>query len=197
MKDRPKAGWAWTVLGLWAAGLTLVGSVLLGRHLIALPRPEPSAAATRAFAGLRQPGDGAHWLAVHVLYAGCRCSARVVDHLVQAAHIPSVREVVLWVGRDAESEARLAAAGLRVVDVDPQVLQDRFGVEAAPVLVVLDEQDRARYVGGYTARKQGPDIQDRKILTALLGGAVPDENPVLGCAVSARLDKALNPVGLP
>ena len=197
MRARPTPAWAWTVLGTWAALVLLVGSLLLGRHLIALPRPELGAVATRAWAGLRAPADRARWLAVHVLYAGCRCSGRVVDHLVQAPRLPAVSEVVLWVGQDPESQARLSASGLRVIDVDAQVLQDRFGIEAAPVLVVLDQHDRARYLGGYTARKQGPAIQDRQILSALLGGGVPDTNPVLGCAVSARLEKALNPAGLP
>jgi hypothetical protein len=62
---------------------------------------------------------------------------------------------------------------------------------------VLDPGDHARYVGGYTARKQGPDVQDRKILATLLGGTKPEENPVYGCAVSSRLQAALNPIGVP
>ena len=49
--------------------------------------------------------------------------------------------------RDPDSKARLSASGLRVVEVDAKVLQDRFGIEAAPVLIVLDPQDRARYLG--------------------------------------------------
>jgi len=106
MRARPTPAWAWTVLGTWAALVLLVGSLLLGRHLIALPRPELGAVATRAWAGLRAPADRARWLAVHVLYAGCRCSGRVVDHLVQAPRLPAVSEVVLWVGQDPESQAR-------------------------------------------------------------------------------------------
>jgi hypothetical protein len=197
MRSRPTPAWAWTVLGTWAALVLLVGSLLLGRHLIALPRPQLGSVTARAWSGLRGPADRGRWLAIHVLYGGCPCSARIVDHLLQAPRLPTVGEVVLWVGRDPDTEARLSASGLRVVDVDAQVLQDRFGIEAAPLLIVLDQQDRARYLGGYTARKQGPDIQDRRILSALLAGALPEPNPVLGCAVSARLAKALNPAGLP
>jgi hypothetical protein len=197
MKRRLPARWSWTLLSGWAAALLFVGAVLLGRHVVALPKPERNPITTRAFAALREPGDHGRWLAVHVLYAGCKCSARIVDHLAQAEPNPSVREVVLWVGQDLQSQARLAGAGFRVRGLEPEVLRDRFGVEAAPVLIVLDPQDRARYVGGYTSRKQGPDIQDRKVLAALLGGARPAENPVLGCAVSGRLKTALDPLGLP
>jgi hypothetical protein len=177
--------------------MMLVGAVLLGRHVVALPKPPADPVTTRAFAALRNPGDRASWLAAHVLYAGCRCSARVVDHLAQSSRIASVHEVVLWVGHDSQLETRLTTAGFRLLPIEPEALHQRFGVEAAPLLVVLDPNDRARYVGGYTTRKQGPDIQDRQILAALLGGATPEENPVLGCAVSSRLQTALNPIGVP
>jgi len=197
MKARPSVRWSWTLLGGWAAALLLVGSILLGRHVVALPRPERNPTVTRAFAALRQPRDRGRWLAVHVLYAGCKCSARIVDHLVQAEPIAPVRELALWVGQDPDAQARLSAAGLRVHTLEPEALRARFGVEAAPVLIVLDPEDQIRYVGGYTSRKQGPDIQDRKILAALLAGTAPEENPILGCAVSSRLQTALDPVGLP
>ena len=176
--------------------MLLVGAVLLGRHVVALPKPPADPITTRAFAALRQPGDRASWLAVHVLYAGCRCSARVVDHLAQSSRTESVHEVVLWVGHDAPLEKQLAGAGFRLQSIEPEALSERYGVEAAPLLVVLDPSDHARYVGGYTTRKQGPDIQDRKILAALLSGATPEENPILGCAVSARLQNALDPIGI-
>lgn len=177
--------------------MLLVGAVLLGRHVVALPKPPVDPVTTRAFAALREDGDRASWLAVHVLYAGCRCSARVVEHLAQSGRSASVHEVVLWVGSDPQLEARMKTAGFRLLPIEPEALRQRFGVEAAPLLVVLDPNDRARYVGGYTTRKQGPDIQDRKILSALLSGATPEENPVLGCAVSSRLQAALNPIGVP
>ena len=177
--------------------MLLVGSILLGRHVVALPKPDRGSIAGRALAHLRRPADRGHWLAVHVLYAGCRCSARVVDHLLQAQAIPDVREIVLWVGQDPDSRARLVAAGYRTLEVAPEELRDRYTIEAAPLLAVLDPSDHARYLGGYTSRKQGPDVQDRTILTALLAGKQPEENPVLGCAVSSGLQNSLNPVGLP
>ena len=197
MRGRVPARWSWTFLGFWIASVLVVGSILLGRHVIALPRPDRSSIAARALARLRRPADRGQWLAVHVLYAGCRCSARVVDQLVQGQPIANVREIVLWVGQDPDSRARLMSAGYRTLEMAPEELRDRYTIEAAPMLAVLDPEDHARYLGGYTSRKQGPDIQDRKILTALLAGQHPEENPVLGCAVSSGLQNTLNPVGLP
>jgi hypothetical protein len=199
MPARRSSRWAAPLLTWWAGTLLFVGAVLLGRHVVALPKPARNAQVARAFAELRQPADQGRWLAVHVLYAGCGCSARVVDHLIGSPPAPSatLRELVLWVGHDPQVEGRLSGAGFRLLTLEPEALRDRFQVDAAPVMIVLDEHDRIRHVGGYTARKQGPDIQDRKILAALLRGESPDENPVLGCAVSGPLKAALDPLGLP
>ena len=63
----------------------------------------------------------------------------------------------------------------------------RVGVEAAPILIVIDPSGVVRYAGGYTERKQGPVVADIRILRATERGDAPVALPIFGCAVSERL----------
>jgi hypothetical protein len=190
------------VLGLWIGLMVPVGSALMARHLIALPRPAERPRTAMALAALRRPDDRGAWLVAHVLFAGCRCSSRVIDHIASAPPPLAtaggrIVEVALFVGHDIEEETRLAAAGLRVVSVEAFDLESRFDIRAAPILAVIDPEDRLRYAGGYTAAKQSYEIQDRRILASLLTGNPTTELPVFGCAVSAELRASLNPLRVP
>lgn len=178
-----------------------IGSALLARHLIALPQPTERSRTAIALAALRRPDDRAAWVVAHVLLAGCRCSSRVIDHIAsKPPPMPTAGrmvEVALFIGHDAKEEARLAAAGLRVVPVEASDLETRFDIRAAPMLAVIDPEDHLRYAGGYTAAKQSYEIQDRRILASLLTGKPVAELPVFGCAVAADLRASLNPLGVP
>lgn len=184
-------------LGVWFVVMVVVGSTLLGRHLIALPRPAKDVALGQAMASMRGPGDAGRWLAVHVLYADCQCSQRIADHLL-ATHRPGdVAERVLLIGHDAVLEARLATAGIAVVQTDENDAAVKYHVAAAPLFVVVAPDGAVRYAGGYTERKQGPDPRDLDILADARAGRAIAPLPLFGCAVSARLRSELNPLGLP
>jgi hypothetical protein len=178
-------------------GLISVG--LLAKHLVAMPVPEahdPALAAVVAQTrGLRGIGD---WLGVHVLYGECPCSRKIAEVLLDPARPrpQALTETLVLVGADPALEARAAAAGFAVDVVSPEDLEARWGVQAAPLLVLADPADQVRYVGGYTARKQGPDVQDIEILTQLRADAPVAPLPLFGCAVSQALRAAADPVGL-
>lgn len=186
------------ILGGWLLVTSVGGATLLGRHLIPLPATAAAGPNMTALLALRGPGEEASQLtAYHVLYAECRCSQRIAEHLVMRARPKGVVEHVLVVGREDALVSKLEASGYRVHQVAPADLLPTYGVEAAPLFVVVSRTGALLYAGGYTARKQGFDVQDVTILRAALASRTTEPLPVYGCAVSERLAKSLNPVSVP
>lgn len=62
----------------------------------------------------------------------------------------------------------------------------QVGISAAPLLIVLDPQDRVRYEGGYSDRKQGPQIGDLEILASAYRGQAVAAHPLFGPAISEQ-----------
>jgi hypothetical protein len=181
----------------WFGMMLAIGMSLLVRHSVALPRAKVDVELERAMAALRTPADANMWMAVHVLYADCRCSQRIADHLLTSLRPADLAERVLLVGRNTELENGLAAHGLHVVLVEPEDLATRYHVLAVPMLLVAAPDGSIRYAGGYTTRKQGPDPRDVEIVASARAGQAMATLPIFGCAVSRRLEQVLNPLGLP
>jgi hypothetical protein len=186
-RARGPSFWARAALGVWFCSMVLLGAGLLARHVVALPAPSKDDHLSQALQELRRPGAPA-WVAVHVMYAECRCSQRIVAHLTSTPRPRGWQEVVLWVGEEAPEPSLSRAFDVR--RSSPEDLA-RFGVESAPLLVVLDPEGRAAYVGGYTDRKQGPDIRDLRIMADAEQRRSASALPIFGCAVSERLKRAL------
>jgi hypothetical protein len=183
---------------LWApAALCLCASLLVG-HWVTLPVPAPDAPDLVAgLAELRtEHGDRDAWMAVHVLYAACSCSRRVVDHLVDDPRPDGVRDKILLVGSTPEIEQRLASSTATIIRTTPTELAEHYEIESAPMLVVVDPAGVVRYRGGYTERKQSLAIQDIAIIERLRDDDTVGELPLYGCAVSKRLQNLLDPLGL-
>lgn len=185
--------WARPALGLWFGAMVLLGAGLLAKHVVALPAPKEDQRLSRSLAPLRRAHDGRR-LAVHVLYAECRCSQRMVAHLLSTVRPRGWEEVVLWVGERAPEPALTERFDVR--RVAPEELA-RLGIESAPLLIALDANDQVAYVGGYTERKQGPAIRDLQILAEAERAEAPPPLPVFGCAVSERLKRALSALPAP
>lgn len=183
-------------VGVWAAGSVAVGASLMVGHWYTLPRPEPSdPVLVRALEDLRG-SDRDRWLAVHVLYSECRCSRRILDHLLASPRPSWIAEHVLLVGPDARFERRAIAAGFAVDVVTPAELTRKFGIEAAPLLLVSAPDGSIPYCGGYTDRKQGLRIRDVEILESVVRGVAMHELPLYGCGVSQDLQSLLDPIGI-
>lgn len=192
MQSRPRWG-AKALLGVWVLAMVLLGSFALATHVAALPVPDPQDPRLRgAVASLRTPGRP---LAVHALYADCRCSQMILAHLAARGVMPGVDEVVLLVGDAPAHRARVSARGFRVLAITDDELLRRWRMEAAPLLVVTDGDGVVRYAGGYR-RAKSSRAEDPEVIRAVAAGLRPRRMPALGCPVSARLQRRLDPIGL-
>ena len=186
------------LLPAWAPMLLLLLSSLMTSHWAPLPTPRPENDRLRTgLAELRGPAPRDAWTVYHVLYANCRCSAAVFDHVAASERPDDVHEVVLLVGgSDAELAAACAARGMGCVALSEPELQQRLDIEAAPLFVVTAPDGAVRYLGGYTDRKQAIDFRDLDVVARLRAGEQVSSMPVFGCGVSASLQEALDPFGI-
>ncbi|AKU94386.1 hypothetical protein AKJ09_01050 [Labilithrix luteola] len=188
---------ALVLLGGWFAAMVGLCAVLLARHLLPLPRPSAgSPRLAAAMATLRREGEKGKLMAVHVLYAECRCSLRIAEHLRTTPRLRDVSEHVILVGHDDGMRDSLAARGFEVTTVKVDDLEATFGIEAVPLLVVVAPDGAIRYSGGYTTSKQGPAPRDREIIDRARRSVSSDPLPVFGCAASRELRERLDPIGL-
>jgi hypothetical protein len=177
------AFWLWAVLSL-----SLVASLMV-THSYALPVPVPQQLKVERDAQGR-------WLLLHVLYARCRCSQRVLDHLFARRALPDAAERIVLVGTHDELAQRGRAAGFSVEAVTPEQLVERYALSAVPALAVVAPSGRVEYLGGYTERKQGPELEDLHIYERVRAGTRMGALPLFGCAVSETLRSQLDPLSL-
>lgn len=184
---------------MWTAALGLIIAALMTGHWVILPHPKVGETLQGNDLNA-EPANNPQLTAAHFLYADCPCSRRVLEHVLDRDPVDGVREkIVLIDDRPAANDSTTANAtnrGFEIETVTPAELKNRYGIEAAPLLVVANGSKKIVYSGGYTARKQGPNIQDTTILTALANGNSPKNLPVFGCAVSEELQALLDPLKL-
>jgi hypothetical protein len=182
------------LLAGWAV-LTMVGLASMALpHMAAMPEPGDQARLVRELLALRR--DPARSFYVHVIYAGCSCTARLFAHLTKRARFADADEIVLFIGEDPAKRRAAESAGLRFTTASPAVLAERYGIEAAPVLVAFNAGGRLTYVGGYYNHPSTIFPLDEKIHAQLAQGAAPAPLPVFGCAVSPRLQESVDPLGI-
>ncbi len=174
-------------IAAWFVVMLVIGAGLLTKHVVAMPRPQAALLAP-ALQNLRAPNQRESWLAVHVLSSDCRCSQRVAEHLATSERPKGWSEIVLWVGDDAPPAGLADRFDLRRATAAALA---SYGVEAAPSMILADPEGNIRYSGGYTDRKQGPMIEDQRILRAVHDSQHVSNLPLFGCAVSARLKSDL------
>jgi hypothetical protein len=178
-------------LVIWAASLTVVGACLMVSHWVPLPNSTANQL-THENALLR--ADDGRWTVFHFLYTECPCSRRVLEHLLARSPRQDVDEQIVLIGHDPDLAARAQANGFKVDHVAAIDLKSKYGVEAAPLLVVVDPTSQICYSGGYTNRKRGFEVQDTTIVSKLLAGKAVETLPVYGCAVSKSLQTIVDPL---
>lgn len=132
----------------------------------------------------------------HFLYSDCPCSMRILDDLIKHSSHDSVNETIVVIGDNHRGAESAATLGYRIRYTTTEKLRTDFGVEAAPLLVVIANRNEPKYVGGYTARKQGLNSQHREIIAKCYRGEDVASLPLYGCAVSSRLKDVVDPLRL-
>lgn len=192
-RRRARQGALW----LWAAVAFVVTGSLASAHEYTLPHPERTDRVLRSALAAQRTADEVGLFGVtHVMYAACRCSQGIIDHLEARGARKDVAEHVVLVGHDDALAARIERAGFRLDQIEPKELKRKYGLAAAPMLIVADAKGDVAYVGGYTQHKQGLDIRDNALIDQLIAGKSADELPLLGCAVSRALQRLIDPFGL-
>jgi len=186
-----------SVLAVWVPLLLVVGASLMVGHWVALPTPAKDDGILLASLAdtIGDEHDGT-WRMVHVLYSECPCSRRILDGMLREPRDPEVHETVLVVGEDQELPGQLRAAGFGVLHTTREELAERWHIESAPLLLILDPSGELAYLGGYTERKQGLAVKHRDYLQRLQTDDDVESLPVYGCGVSQPLQDALDPLGL-
>ncbi|MFT3713851.1 MAG: hypothetical protein QM817_39835 [Archangium sp.] len=146
-------------------------------------RPAPEAAATP------------RWSMVHALSTKCGCSKRVLQHLVQRRAMTDVREEVALIDATPEWQTQLEDAGFSVVSLEAEQLRERFGVDAAPVLIIRSPDGALSYSGAYSQKRGAPPL-DVELLNRARAGETPEAMPLFGCAVSRELQSRTDPFDL-
>jgi hypothetical protein len=186
--------WPHAALASWFVATAVLAGYLLGAHVAGLPLPGCSD--RRLLDGLASRHRAGRPLAVHVLYADCECSNRVLARLEARTPREDVDERIVLV-EPHESRARLARLaereGFTVERVPPEALPELLGLSVAPVLVATDSNGDLAYLGGYTPRKQSEVVETDRVLDQVVAGERPEALPVLGCAVTEELREATDP----
>jgi hypothetical protein len=182
------------LLVAWALLLMVALGSLGVSHTVAMPQPTRGERLAQTVLALRGPAQRP--LFVHVIAAGCSCTERLFEHLLQRRAGQDGNEEILFVGEAGAKQAMAERAGYAFHSISARQLLDRFGLEAAPVLLALDATGRLRYAGGYYDHPAAILPHDEKILAQLAQGASPQPLPVYGCAVSPQLRKSIDPLGI-
>lgn len=184
-------------LSIWAAVMVVIGASLMVDHWIALPKPEVDDQNWSVQLASNRTESGKHrWSAFHFLYGECRCSRRVLASVLKSAPHASVAERIVLIGQDTQVALEAARQGYEFDCVTPEELQSKYGVESAPMFVVLDPTGTPRYSGGYTSRKQGFDVRHSEVIAKIVAGERVEQMPVYGCAVSESLKSIVDPLKL-
>jgi thioredoxin-related protein len=144
----------------------------------------------------RTQAERGRWLLLHLLYARCRCSERILAHLTARKALPDAAERIVMVGADQALAQRARAAGYGVEQLSAEQLQQRYAFSAVPALAIVEPDGRIDYLGGYTERKQGPNVEDVLFYRRARAGARLAALPLFGCAVSQALRRQLDPLSL-
>lgn len=149
--------------------------------------------------GASEPtADVAGWRAVHVLAADCGCSAQVAAYLARRGRLAGCEEEAWVVGMDPAMEALLRREQFPVRNVTEDEVFRRHGVQGGPWLLVLRPGGEVAYSGGHADRRprDDGDMRDLEIWRKLRAGEAVEPLPAFGCAISARLRRDLDPLGL-
>lgn len=173
----------------WVIAILFVTSTMHAGHLVSFKN---SVVSNLEEIGILEKSK--KWGMVHVLGKGCSCSEFVADHLIKRGPKKDADEKILIVG-DFDYSKKLKEAGFNVGEYK----NTKGFIKGVPMLVVHDADNTVQYSGGYAPHVITPvtPIEDLKIYKDLQHGSKDViAYGIMGCAVSKKLQKLLDPLNL-
>lgn len=179
------------LLTIWFCAISVPMMYLMGLHSFAF-----KSQTLAKIAMAPEIKKNSKWKMVHILSSKCACSKRVGIYLSKRSPLPNVNEVI-YILDDQEvlSERKLKEAGFKVVRMNGNLALEKYDIDAAPQLVILDEELRIKYSGGYNDSRE-MKYEDLKILASLKNNQTFAPHPVFGCANGKRTAELVDPWGL-
>ncbi len=170
----------------WATGSLLMVSQFYGWHLMSFA----------ALPTLAQKDSG-HWTLTHVVSESCKCSAKVVEYLIQRGPQKDLNEEVLIIGHPPQV-TELHQRGFKTRELNPDDLKEDISKLGVPFLLITTPKGDTVYAGGYSEKsvQDGSPIKDLEILQSLQGTRTVASFPIFGCAVSRKLQKIVDPFSM-
>lgn len=179
-------------LAVWAPATLVAVAFLMVDHIAPLPPPGDPHTLLEGLDAHLPPGSKR---AVHVIYEHCTCTDRLFEHLLERGPTPEWAEAIVYVGTSQQRVRRSRSRGFQVVPLSRDALRLELALDAAPVLVIVDEAGRLAYLGGYFPTPAAVRPQDARFLEEVRRGGKPAELPVFGCAVDEALAQQRDPLG--
>lgn len=173
-----------------SGGVLIIISLLMAGHLISFPLSTEKVQTSLNARG-HQAEKG--WEVIHILSAGCKCSARVIEELSSRSAIKEGSEVIYYIG-EGKPEG-LAQSKIHFEIIPEEMAHRLLGVEAAPTLLIRNPEGKLDYAGGYAKNRNAKPEQDSIIRDTIAGNA-PKPLPIFGCAFTKNLKSQVDPFGL-
>lgn len=181
---------------IWIVVITVVMSLQMASHLVSMPIPENIDNFLNKIKKSYYKDDG-RAVIVHAIYEKCSCTNSLLKHLVERGLQPLSQEVIFVIGSEAPYESELVAKGFSVFKMKQDEFVNEFGIEAAPLLTLINNKGELKYMGGYFKTSEARVSTDQEIIQkALIEDKPPEPLPLYGCAVSDRLQKYIDPFQL-
>jgi hypothetical protein len=183
-------------LVVWLLACTAIISALSLGHVVALPPPEESAVERfKATLLTYKDSEISDQFVAHILAEDCSCTQSLTEHLLRKGPREGSDELILFVGNNSALANLAVTAGFRY----QQILSDeltQMGLESAPVLAVFDGDENLNYLGGYYDHPAAIRPLNESIRDSIAIGTPLEPLPIFGCATSARLQEAFDPLGI-
>ena len=179
------------VFAVWFVAVSIPMMYLMGFHTFAFTN-KPLEKLTSA----PEIHKGPEWQLIHILSSRCACSKKVARHLLERGLFSGTREIV-YILDDEEvlSESKLKEVGFQVVRLNGDQAYEKYDINAAPQLVVLNKDLQVQYSGGYKDSRV-ETYDDEKILNALKNNETFASHPIFGCANGTRTAELIDPWGV-
>jgi thioredoxin-related protein len=175
---------------LWFLLLSIPLSLTMGMHSLSL-----NASKNLNLNKLAEQKN-AKWTKLHFLGSDCACSEKVYSELLKRKPDTSNEERIFIIGKNEVWKTELLKKGFNVTEANMDEFEKIYSIKAVPQLVVVNENKKIIYSGGYAAHRNPASIEDEEIVQALKGKKSVDERPIFGCVSGSVNRKNSDPFKL-